>query len=381
MKFSKTDSVGNNYLFFIESKMPSSENVQTTISGLDDQFAGRIGDDTYDSTKTIHIHRRNRAYVWNHEMRMKCLDSILKGYYIPPIICSTRTVNGREIREVMEGGNRITTFRRILENKVRELTDAERRLIDRFPITLVVMRDLNSKDQRDMFRRLNKNVRVTDGQLYAMSEDDSPLVQEAVALLNDDVYPLRQRITETFFDTREVKDDGKKNLAAAVAIVSGCIHGPYHIVKSFDKQEEVVSRQENIDRIKVIDTLTRVLDIFRQADDIEELTDGRKRRGQWALGTRIGPMLYDILTNPDTAAIQLKWVQYLVKVRRGVPDSEDAVYVKMASHQLCPNLFKKISTKVKIYVEQNRLATDEELQNVVHDNVIDDESADDPDDE
>jgi len=360
--------------------MPSSENVQTTISGLDDQFSGRVGDATYDPTKTIHIHRRNRAYVWNREMQEKCLDSILKGYYIPPIICSTRTVNGREIREVMEGGNRITTFRRILENKVRELTDAERRLIDRFPITLVVMRDLSVKDQRDMFRRLNKNVRVTDGQLYAMSEDDSPLVREAVALLTDDVYPLRQRITETFFDTREdKKDDGKKNLAAAVALVSGCIHGPDKIAKSFDKQETVVSMQDPIDRTKVVEILTRVLDIFRHADDIEELTDGRRKRGQWALGTRLGPMLYDILTNADTTAVQFKWAQYLVKVRRGVPDSEDAVYVKMASHQLCPNLFKKISTKVKIYIEQNRLATDEELQNVIHDNDSDEESADDPD--
>ena len=362
--------------------MPHAENVQTTISALNDNFSGRIGDDTYDATKTIHIHRRNRAYVWNNEMQKKCLDSIVNGYYIPPIICNSRIVNGREIREVMEGGNRITTFRRIIEGKVSPLTDEQRRLVDRFPITVVVMKDLSTQQQRDMFRRLNKNVRVTDGQLYAMSEDDSRLVREAVALLEDDQYPLRQRITDTFFDTREIRgDDGKKNLAAAVALVSGCIYGVDHIVKSFDKQETVVSSDVPIDRNKVVETLTHVLDIFKKADEIEELTDGRRRRGQWALQFRLGPMLYDVLTNPDTVAVQDKWVKFLVKVRRNLAGNEDAVRVKVSSHQLCPNLFKKISTKVQIYVDQNRLATDEELQNVIHDDGVDDGSSDDPDEE
>jgi hypothetical protein len=362
--------------------MPNAENIQTTISALNNEFSGRREDDTYDDTKLIQIHRRNRAYVWNNEMQKKCLDSILKGYYIPPIICNSRIENGREIREVMEGGNRITTFRRIIDGKVSVLTDDERRLVDRFPITVVVMRGLNAQEQRDMFRRLNKNVRVTDGQLYAMSEDDSPLVREAVALLENDRYPIRQRITDTFFDTRTINgDEGKKNLAAAVALVSGCIHGVHHIVKSFDKQETVVSLQDPIDRNKVVENLTHVFDIFKKADEIEELTDGRRRRGQWALQFRLGPMLYDILTNPDTAAVQDKWVKYLVKVRQNLAGNEDAVRVKVSSHQLCPNLFKKISTKVQIYVEQNRLATDEELQNVVHDDGVDDSSADDPDEE
>jgi hypothetical protein len=317
-------------------------------------------------------------------MQVKCLDSILKGYYIPPIICcSSRNASGEEIREVMEGGNRITTFRRILENKVRPLTVEERRLVDRFPMTLVVMKNLTPQDQRDMFRRLNKNVRVTDGQLYAMSVDDSPLVREAVALLNDDHYPLRQRITDTFFDTREINGDiGKKNLAAAVALVSGCIHGPYHIVKSFDKQEGVVANQTPIDRNRVVETLTRVLDIFQQADNNERLTDGRRRRGQWALGNRLGPMLYDILMNPDDVlAVQFKWVRYIVKFRQNAVGSEEAVDVNMASHQLCPNMFKKISTKIRIYIEENRLATEEELRNVNHDAHEEDGSADDPDEE
>jgi HK97 family phage prohead protease len=107
------------------------ENIQTTIASLNNDFSGRNGSHDYDEKKPIHIHRRNRAFVWNAQMQESCLDSILKGYYIPPIICSSQIkqvgANGYiERREVMEGGNRITTFRRILNGNVRELTEEER---------------------------------------------------------------------------------------------------------------------------------------------------------------------------------------------------------------------------------------------------------------
>ena len=103
-----------------------TENIQTTISALNDDFSGRTGSLDYNEQKSVHIHRRNRAYVWNQQMQESLLDSILKGYYVPPIICCSRIISNIERREVMEGGNRITTFRRILQNEVRELTPEER---------------------------------------------------------------------------------------------------------------------------------------------------------------------------------------------------------------------------------------------------------------
>jgi hypothetical protein len=350
--------------------MQRPQNDQTTISALNSIFAGRNNDPNHDPTKSVHIHRRNRAYVWNDDMQHNCLDSILKGYYIPPIICNSRIVDGRIRREVMEGGNRITTFRRILENKVRPLTEAERRIVDCFPITLVYMENLTNEQQRDMFRRLNKNVRVTDGQLYAMSEEDSPLVQEALSLLNDDLYPIRQRMTDTFFDTRKCldNDNPKNNLSAAVALVSGAIHGPKFITRSFDRQESAVSSQDPIDRTRVVTILTHVLDIFSRADELVELADGRRRRGQWALGTRLAPMLYDVVTADDINAVQTKWAQYLAKIRNGEIGSESAVSVGSAKN-LTADLLKRICAKVRIYVDENRLATDEELRGVRH-NVV-----------
>ena len=352
----------------------STENIQTTISQLNRDFSGRVGSPDYDESKRNHIHRRNRPYVWNHDMQVKLLDSILKGYYIPPIICSSRIVGSAERREVMEGGNRITTFRKILREEVRPLTPSERQRVEAHPITLVVMCGLTSHDQRVMFRRLNKNVSVSDGQLYSMSEEDSPLVQEALAFLNDDHYPLREKITKHFFDTRTVDNDGKSNLANAVALVSGAIHGPEFITKSYNIQEPKVESQEPINRNMVVQILGSLLETFDMADEEHPLQDKRKRRGQWSVGKWIGAILYDCLTHQgETRSIQQKWAKYIGSVRREEEGADQATELGGAKN-LTASRYKKICTKVDIYLRDHRIATDQELRDVIHANEDDDSS-------
>jgi hypothetical protein len=343
-----------------------TENIQTTMCALNGDFSGRRDSPGYDESKPIHIHRRNRAYVWNRDMQLAFLDSILKGYYIPPIICSSRIVNGIERREVMEGGNRITTIRRIMNGDVRPLTSDERRTIDAHPITQVVMRNLTGKQTREMFRRLNKSVKVSDGQLYSMSEEDSPLVREALALLNEDEYPLRTRITDCFFDTRHSDNDGKTNLENAVALVSGALHGPEYITKSFTRQEEHVENQSEINRGRIVTILSHVLDVFRMADEIAPLTDKRIIKSQWTVGNFLGAILYDILMNLNTIQqIQKKWATYLGKRRKNEENAKEAVEVTGAQNINVDRL-RRISEKVHIYITEDRLLSKEELGAIRH---------------
>ena len=341
-------------------KMPT-ENIQTTVGALNSEFSGRRDTPDYDETKRTHIHRRNRAYAWSIRMQQDLLDSMLRGFYIAPIICSTRIIQGPrpvERREVMDGGNRITTFRNILLDKVKILTPGERQIVMSFPITVVVTTLMDAKDQRDMFRRLNKSVAVSDGQLYAMS-DDSALVREALQLLDDDAYPLRSVISSIFFDTQGKDNDGKNNLANAVALVSGAVHGVDYITKSYNIQEECLEGVE-IPREKVLEVLTPVFDVFTQVD-LTHPIDGRKRRGQWNVGKYLGAMMYDYLTTKETR----KWVEYLIAVRSERPFAEEAVKLGGAQN-LTANRYKRICTKVHIYLTENRIATDEELKPIVH---------------
>jgi len=342
--------------------MPT-ETIQTSVGSLNAEFSGRMNTPDYDETKRTHIHRRNRAYAWSIKMQRDLLDSILRGFYIAPIICSTRIIQGPrpvERREVMDGGNRITTFRNILLDKVRILTLEERQKVMSFPITVVVTSLMESRDQRDMFQRLNKSVTVSDGQLYAMS-DDSPLVQEALSLLNDDDYPLRGIISTIFFDTQHKDNDGRNNLANAVALVSGALHGPDHITKSYVMQEDFLDEGVVISRERVVEVLTHIFDIFTQVDRTHPI-DGRKRRGQWNVGKYLGAMMYDYLTNRETE----KWIVYLTAVRTERPLAEEAIKLGGAQN-LTANRYKRVCAKVHIYLTENRIATDEELKPIVHD--------------
>jgi hypothetical protein len=345
----------------------STENIQTTISQLNRDFSGRRESPDYDEHKLVHIHRRNRPFVWNRDMQVKLLDSILKGYYIPPIICSSRIVGFAERREVMEGGNRVTTFRKILSEEVRPLTPYERQRVEAHPITVVVMRGLTAQDQRIMFRRLNKNVKVSDGQLYSMSEEDSPLVQEALAFLNDDHYPLREKITMHFFDTRNADNDGKCHLENVIALLSGVIYGVNFITKSYNIQEPKIESQDPIDRSTIVEVLDSILEIFTMADQQHPLQDGRKRRGQWSVGKWLGAILYDILTHIDALqTIQEKWSNYIVAFRRDEEGAEEATKLGGAQN-LTATRYKKICTKVDIYLRDRRIATDVELAEIHHD--------------
>ena len=343
------------------------ENIQTTFSGLNEMFAGRTGDTNYDAGKLVHIHRRNRAFVWSLKMQTDLFDSAIKKYYIPPIICCSIIVQNKERRYVMEGGNRITTIRRILNGLVCVLSLEEKQKFGSHPITLVVMRDIDSKGQREMFRRLNKNTKVTDGQLYAMSEEDSPLVQASVALLDEELHPLRSIITRHFGDTVKKDNDGKKHLENAVALVSGAINGVKHISKSYNVQEQCVEDLTTPIQIQlIVEFLQLAFGVFDIADTIEPLTDMRKKRGQFSVGKWIGAIMYDLHTHRDEVdKIQMKWAKYISQVRQNVLSAEDASKLSGAQN-LTATRYKRICAKVEIFLTENRLATDAEMEDIYH---------------
>jgi len=349
----------------------------TTVHDLIADFAGRFGTTYYDESKLVHIHRRNRPFVWNHKMQTNLLDSILKGYYVPPIICCYK--NGRQY--VMEGGNRITTLQRILQGAVRDLSEEDILKVRVFSISVVVMRNLTPQQEREMFRRLNKSIKVSDGQLFAMSEDDSPLVREALDFLNAVDYPLRARITETFCDTINKDNDGRTLLANTVAIISGALFGVQYITKSFDRLEQHVENQTPIPRNRIVQVIGTILAIFESANNEEPLTDRKKKRKQFTVGYIIGAMLYDILTSTDVSD---KWRSYIVAVRRGADYASEAVEIKGAQNN-SPDKLKKICYRVEVFINENRLATDEELRLVKHihsDSASeDDDTADDENDD
>jgi hypothetical protein len=94
------------------------------------------------------------------------------------------------------------------------------------------------------------------------------------------------------------------------------------------------------------------------------LKDMRKRRGQWNVGKLLGAMLYDYHTY-EHAVIKHKWASYISMVRRGEHGAEDAIKLSGAQN-LNTTRYKRVCVKVDIYVRDKRLATESELNSIIH---------------
>jgi hypothetical protein len=342
-----------------ESRAPEMQNI--TVGQLIASFAGRPTDGTsYRPGRLYHLHRRNRVYVWKKHMQQSLQDTMLRGLVIPAITCHVSTKPGSlQHREVMDGGNRITTLRNIVDDP--SLMPDERRKIEAFPISISILYDLTPVDMRILFRRLNQSVKVSDGQLYAMSVDDSLLVQEAQAFLDDDDYPLREQITKHFCITPRIDNSKKDMLANAVALISGVLYGVDCLTKSFDEQDAHVSSTTPIDKNKINNVLGIMFDIFDMVDEQEPLTNKTKRRAQFTIG-KLGPIIYDYHTQVDD--FEDKWCKYLVAVRQH-PDAAEASAISGAQNMTATR-HKRVSAKVDIYLSERRFASKEELKGIRH---------------
>lgn len=372
----KTDFLCCNEIEVTGKMALTHTHIPETIFNLSSNFAGRVGDPEYDENKKNQIHRRNRAFVWSPSMVACLLDSILKGYPIGSITFIQQVVNGQIKRFAIDGGHRLTTFKRILNNEVRTLTETERATVMSYSIPILVIENATTSQQIDMFRRLNKSVSVTPGQLFEMSETDSTLVQEALAFLNADDYPLRAKITEHFTDTRNEADSkGRTVLANTVVLISCALYGVYHANKSFEYHEDVLNTP--IDNSKLQNMLGLLFAVYERANQIFPITDKRKLKAQRPMGRFNGAILYDLHTQPQNILDVIeKWGRFIAMYREGNPFAIDALDIAGAQN-LTPHRLKKISSNVASLLNHMRLLTKEELKVIYHDDnetVYDDES-------
>jgi hypothetical protein len=358
-----------------------TETYPTTIGYLVKNFAGRKDWINYDPTKLIHIHKRNRAFVWITEMVEKLLDTIIKGYVILPLVCCSVICDGVERREIMDGGNRLTAFALILNDKVRVLTPEEKVIVLSFPITLIIMYNMSSQQIREQFRRLNTCKRATSGQLYQMSQDDSTLIQEAIAFMTDVNYPLRERCIKVFTDFYTKEDtDSAKRLENVVGIISGTLYGVRFITTSFDKQEQHVENKAPIDRNLLCKHFDIVLKIFEIANDTLPLDKKKEKKEQFTLGNLIGAILYDIHQKYEESDIIYKWSNYILQVRQRIENAKEACELKGAQN-LNPDKLAKKSYRVQMFLQERRLVSEDELKNIKHKSSLSEDEDEDEEEE
>lgn len=340
------------------------ERQMMTLYELDSRFAGRKEMDGYDPAKRIHIHQRNRHLAWKPKDIKLFKESLLLGYSMGEITISKNTHARRD--DVLDGGNRITAVRIILSDD--SLTPQDRRLIENYTVSICFMVDPTPTQIVEQFRRLNRSIKVSDGQLYYMYIEESPLVQEAVALLEDEDHPLRSTVDEVFSEGLREDNDKRVTLANALAMVSGAVYGVDSITTSFVRQEVNVMETDELDRDSISETLEHVFKVFVRANKTYDIAHAGKKKALFNVGKWVAPILYDVLArgNKPIKEIQKKWVDMMVRVRRGDENAAEAITIAGANN-IKPDKLARISAKVQRYLDDQTIMTEEELKSIYHD--------------
>lgn len=357
---------------------------QVCLYDLNAQFTGR---DTpgfpggYEPARLYRLHRRQRAEVWKHDHRAKLLESILHRRYIPPVITHETVDEGVIHRDILDGGNRISAVRRILDGGEFELTEADRRAVERYTITVVVLRDLSPQQIRIQFRLLNRVVSVRAGHLYHMSAEDSPLVGYAYDLMTNPANALRPRIVELFTENALKDNASKGTLENVIALCAGAQHGILHLTRSFDINEPVLSLPINRELIETrLGLAFTAIERANALMPVGWVADGRVKKGEFNANRYLAVILYDLLPHgtpgqvgyepaPSTTDLVLgKWARIIAEARQELPGSQSKLAVEDAARK--GKGLRKVSKQVDFYLANGRMPAEAELAEMLRTVVV-----------
>ncbi|CAG8558115.1 13309_t:CDS:2 [Dentiscutata heterogama] len=137
------------------------------------------------------------------------IDSILKNYYIPPIIFSCKKVDdNRMIRKCIDGKQRLTSISRFIKNEIphlvpsektitsskryftnhkgaKSITDTERESFECSEIVCIEYYDLTQMQEREIFSRVQLGISLTPAEkLWAISSTMSDFLHKTYETYN-----------------------------------------------------------------------------------------------------------------------------------------------------------------------------------------------------
>ncbi|KAI8825036.1 uncharacterized protein EV422DRAFT_242975 [Fimicolochytrium jonesii] len=125
-----------------------------------------------------------REVVWNEAKQGHLIDSLVKNYYVPPVIFSIRPRDDLDVRVAIDGKQRITSINRFMVGLIpqidsltgeriwyrhsghssarsRRMTADERKEFDKKEIMCVEYRSLTDDQEQEIFRRVQLGVALT----------------------------------------------------------------------------------------------------------------------------------------------------------------------------------------------------------------------------
>ena len=285
------------------------------------------GRDSRAEDSMVFVPEHQREYVWPPAKQRALIESVFKGYPIPSIMV---TEDDRNRYSLNDGQQRMETFWRyytgefaVNQKRFDQLTDDEKRTFLEYKVPIVDTTGATRDQEMEIYDLLNQGVALSHGEKF-WNRRSKPIVAMAERVFLTTGIGLHARAVEIFGDYLSGEDKRHGRVANAVAYVAGVAYGSRYISTSYAKLWDVLDvgpGGDAPDEAVVIARLTKLLDVYRAADDIRRPT-ARKALSQWKIGLYSAYILHSILeTETDEEGwqhIRTTWVQFLARSRQNI---------------------------------------------------------------
>ncbi|CAE6419801.1 unnamed protein product [Rhizoctonia solani] len=260
-----------------------------------------------------------RDVVWSDSKQSKLIDSILRNYYIPPVIFSISSdKNGNQTRVCIDGKQRLTSIYRFLEGHIphkdggvsyyfqqadpskhcRLLPDNLKRQFRNKTMICVEYRDLDGTAERDIFQRVQLGMALTTGETFQSYEGP---IAKFVHKMHSQLFEEKQ--LDVIIRLSIDRGKGFQDLACTVACIArlpNYVH-PTHLQQTKLLQKPSITEEETLRILRKSEKALNIIwDIAR---------DERLRERAFHIATR----------TPRTSPVEFCFSTLLVAIRMDKP--------------------------------------------------------------
>lgn len=276
-----------------------------------------IKDMINDAKVDIPVHQR--PYVWASRQASAFLDTIMDSMPTLNLILYEEVVDGKIVRWLEDGQQRFMTVKKFFNGefgdsvkwnnkKFDEFSPDEKTRFLNYPFTITTMEDVPYERRVALFQAIQEGTPLTNGQRFHASSHSPVVVFAKEILTNPDCIKI----------WGAPKDDPKKkNLANAVAIASGlAFQNIDAITTSYDILGKNGFLTKEFDKTEAYARLTKLLNVYRRADEICPTTM-TKKKPQFDAGKYTGYILYTMCLLDRVWDVDIEmFAQFIARVRR-----------------------------------------------------------------
>jgi hypothetical protein len=280
---------------------------QVTLSSLIEQLTrGEL---------EIPPHQR-QSKSWKDGRKSKFIMSILKGYPIPSILISSKRVGSTTIHTLEDGLQRITTAKLFRENqfdcegrRYSQLTDIQRERFDTEGIAVITFSNATDSDRIQIFDWHQNGLPLAPGERYH-AQSETPLVKFTKRALMTPGMGYHDRAVQIWgirgdYPGVETKDNRRRWLLNAIALVKGLRFGPANTNKKYEPDSDHMTAEITpAMEIAIYHDLERIFQVYEEVEAAVPSAGKKFHNHHWDLGTFTGYILYSLSADRREAYIR-----------------------------------------------------------------------------